>query len=620
MKKKLNNELKKGAMVLTAVGMLLTGGMTAQAKSKSTQKPVKGSKVQLVDVILKPKNEAGLSKYVYQTVTPGNSKYHKYLSSHQVAQKYGQSDSKVKVMRKYLAKYHIKGVMYAGNMVLAVKGKTSDIQKAFYVKLYTTKQNGVTIQKTKGTPKISGSLGKNVLAIAGLSNYQSYTNNNQAQNAGKMQSNVMYKRVANTSTNDSPQKFMNQYNVDSLYSSGNDGSGKSIGIISFANFNTKDATQYWKSEGIPAKNNRISVYHTNDYKGSWDGYDETTIDVEQAGAIAPRANIKTYIGKSDVTGMINSLAAAVGQNKVDSLSLSWGQSEKQIQSEIKLGTTPKQYNQIMNFLFMQAAAQGISVFTASGDSGAYDGIQEGQNPGLKVDAPANSPYVTAVGGTTLPASYTVNGKKLKITKERAWSSDFLYPNYAKQQFYSRTAWLASYFAGTGGGFSTLNGLPAYQKKIAGVGSYNATQLWQIKGSSISILKKAKNVSGSHSGRNVPDVSVNADPNTGYSTYLSNAKTGKHGQWFVSGGTSIAAPQVAAASTLISNSNGKRLGFWNPQIYKFAKTKQSPFTKLDSRNNNSNLYYTGQPGKIYNQATGLGTINFGKLNSAFKSQK
>lgn len=59
-----------------------------------------------------------------------------------------------------------------------------------------------------------------------------------------------------------------------------------------------------------------------------------------------------------------------------------------------------------------------------------------------------------------------------------------------------------------------------------------------------------------------------------------------------------------------------VGFWNPQIYKFAQQPNSPFTVLDSVDS-TNLYYTGQPGKLYNQASGLGTINFDKLMTLFK---
>ena len=61
-----------------------------------------------------------------------------------------------------------------------------------------------------------------------------------------------------------------------------------------------------------------------------------------------------------------------------------------------------------------------------------------------------------------------------------------------------------------------------------------------------------------------------------------------------------------------------IGFWNPQIYKYAQESDSPFNVLDDADFNDNLYYTGQPGKLYNQATGLGTINFNKLYNKFNN--
>ncbi|KRM04601.1 hypothetical protein FC89_GL002290 [Liquorilactobacillus ghanensis DSM 18630] len=60
----------------------------------------------------------------------------------------------------------------------------------------------------------------------------------------------------------------------------------------------------------------------------------------------------------------------------------------------------------------------------------------------------------------------------------------------------------------------------------------------------------------------------------------------------------------------------RIGFWNPQIYHFAQSSNSPFTALNSTTDNNNLYYTSQGNTVYNQATGLGTVDFNKLNSAF----
>lgn len=77
--------------------------------------------------------------------------------------------------------------------------------------------------------------------------------------------------------------------------------------------------------------------------------------------------------------------------------------------------------------------------------------------------------------------------------------------------------------------------------------------------------------------------------------------------------------MAAANAVINSGRQTPVGFWNPQIYKFAQESDSPFTVLDDADNNNNLYYTGQPGKLYNQATGLGTIDFDQLAAKFASE-
>jgi hypothetical protein len=76
--------------------------------------------------------------------------------------------------------------------------------------------------------------------------------------------------------------------------------------------------------------------------------------------------------------------------------------------------------------------------------------------------------------------------------------------------------------------------------------------------------------------------------------------------------------MAGASAVMNSGRSTRIGFWNPQIYKFAQETDSPFNVLADTTSN-NLYYTGQPGKLYNQASGLGTINFAKLNAKFNSE-
>ncbi|MHA8262668.1 hypothetical protein ACYATO_02870 [Lactobacillaceae bacterium Melli_B3] len=164
--------------------------------------------------------------------------------------------------------------------------------------------------------------------------------------------------------------------------------------------------------------------------------------------------------------------------------------------------------------------------------------------------------------------------------------------------------------GTGGGFSELFAKPDYQKGISGVGTYNARQFINFKNNEYSIDSKL--IKGTKTGRNLPDISGAADGLTGYEIYY-------NGRWIKNiSGTSIVGPQMAAMAAVINSAQGQRTGFWNPQIYRFAKTSNSPFTPLNSLDDNNN-YYVGQPGKLYNQATGLGTVNFDKLNQAFSIQ-
>jgi subtilase family serine protease len=116
---------------------------------------------------------------------------------------------------------------------------------------------------------------------------------------------------------------------------------------------------------------------------------------------------------------------------------------------------------------------------------------------------------------------------------------------------------------------------------------------------------------------MPDVSADADPYTGYLLYEpSFAGVGKpvlQGGW---GGTSFVAPQLNGSTAVIDSALGHRVGFWNPSIYGDALGfGGSPFNSLNTAStNNDNLYYTGNPGQLFNEAVGLGTPNLGKLAS------
>jgi subtilase family serine protease len=126
------------------------------------------------------------------------------------------------------------------------------------------------------------------------------------------------------------------------------------------------------------------------------------------------------------------------------------------------------------------------------------------------------------------------------------------------------------------------------------------------------------IAGSGFSRATPDVSADADPNTGYLLYEpSFAGVGQpvlQGGW---GGTSFVAPQLNGSTAVIDSALGHRVGFWNPSIYPAANGFKSPFNPLSTAGtSNDNLYYTGQPGERYNQGVGLGIPNLTALSADF----
>jgi kumamolisin len=265
---------------------------------------------------------------------------------------------------------------------------------------------------------------------------------------------------------------------------------------------------------------------------------EVELDIEVIHAVAPKAQVKVYEGPNTDRGLIDTYQKIASDNIAKSISVSWGISEQQASS-----TTMNS----LHTIFQQNAAQGQSIFAASGDNGAYDS----GNSTLSVDSPANDPYVTGVGGTHLNLSGS------SYSSESVWSNST-----------NRT--------GGGGGISTVYTMPSFQ---AGPGVQN---------------------SYSNGKRQVPDVSADADPNTGYSIYSS-------GSWTTVGGTSAAAPLWAALAALnnqYAQAFGKGvLGQANPTLYKAFNTTQI-YPAYHDITSGSNLYYPATSG--YDMASGIGT--------------
>jgi kumamolisin len=322
------------------------------------------------------------------------------------------------------------------------------------------------------------------------------------------------------------------------------GANQVIALFELAGYQASDITAYTTHFGLPAPKLKNILVDG----GSQSGIDsEVTLDIELALALAPESEIYVYEGPNSNQGVLDTYNRIATDNLAKQVSTSWGSGED---------TVTPQYLQAANAIFQQMAAQGQTIYAAAGDSGAYDDYADNHSKALVVDDPASQPYVVGVGGTRL----TVNATTGDYKTESVWNDG-----------------LGS--AG-GGGVSTVWPIPSWQAHVT--------------------------TASSKTHRNVPDVSLDADPNTGYAIYYD-------GSWQIFGGTSCAAPLWAAFTACVNEelaaTSQPALGFANPKFYAIGlgSAYSSDFHDVMSGNN---LHYKASKG--YDNASGWGSLNGANL--------
>ncbi|NMP23285.1 S53 family peptidase [Sulfobacillus harzensis] len=581
-----------------------------------------------VSIILRTRHMNQLAAFIHSTVTPGNSHYRHFLSTQQFAQLYGQSPTVIHAIVQYFQQYGIMASIYPDNLDITLNGTAGEFDQAFHVTLQNMEKTGHKFHGTHDQPTMPHQLTGPILAVLGLTNYGPFSSTAVHASPTAL-AKLPSQDTSGTASQppqgwQTPQTMEQNYNVTPLINAGDLGQGQTLGIVTLASIDPSDPYGYWSAYHIPAKPNRITLVNVDGGAGPVSnsaGSGETTLDVEQSGSLAPDANIIVYQAPNTDYGFVDAFINAISANKVGSLSASWGLSETAVNWLIQNGYESPNYAQAFNEAFQEAAAQGISTFAATGDYGAYQAVSDLGTTNLAVGNPADSPYVTAAGGTTLPSSQSPILPSLGITvpQQRAWAWDYFFPYWKQLGGTSEASFAESSTIGSNGGYSVIFPEPSYQRGISGIQHFHAVQWFTPidNNTAWDFNPNPPVVSGrSNGGRAMPDVSLDADPYTGYTIY----SQALYGGWSVGwGGTSFVAPQLNGITALINAAAGGRVGFWNPQIYRFAKGSNSPFTPLDTTGTgNDNLYYTGTPGTIYNAATGLGTPNVAALTKSFMS--
>src|SRR5580658_2905215 len=229
------------------------------------------------------------------------------------------------------------------------------------------------------------------------------------------------------------------------FPAGTTGAGQTIAIIELGGgYATSDLDAYFASLGIAVPSvTAASVDGASNDPSDTSGADgEVNLDIDVIGAVAPGAAQVVYFAPNNGDqGFVDAISDAAQASPAPiAISISWGQSED---------SWTAQGLSAMNAAMSDAAALGISVCVAAGDSGSSDGVSDGQ---VHVDFPASSPYALGCGGTTLVANPTTG----TISSEVVWND------------------LASGGGATGGGVSDQFALPAWQAN-AGVGPRAAAQ-------------------------------------------------------------------------------------------------------------------------------------------------
>jgi subtilase family serine protease len=529
------------AMLWLVVAMMVT--ITAQAESHLTMtrhvpEAVSSGKAQLVSqlpaaqrlslaISLPLRNENGLNDLLQQIYDPHSASYRHYLSVQEFTERFGPTFGDYEAVRQFAKTNGLAVVDIAANhMVLDVEGSAANIEKAFQVKmgLYQHPTEKRTFYSPDREPSLD--LGVPVLHISGLDNFTLPRSKNKKAAPGSIQA---------AGSGPGGQYVASDMRA-AYYGSGPlNGAGQAVGLFEYAGYEISDVQTYFKNLNqpfnVPVNGVSLNGVPLNCPPKTCDD-SEQVIDIEMAVGMAPGLNqVLVYVGSSDVS-IFNQMAV---DNTAKQLSCSWGWSDDE---------------KSLDPIFKEMAAQGQSVFVATGDNGSG-------TPG-NVVWPADDPYITAVGGTDI----TTNGPGGPWQSETGWSGS--------------------------AGSPSKNGIPipSYQKLPGVINSMNK---------------------GSTTLRNYPDVAAEANTNQ-YSCYDGTCGGGNGGTSFAAPQW---AGLLAMANQQEVSQGKSTLGFLNPTLYHIGigLHYNAAFHDITSGTNGG---YNAVKG--YDLVTGWGSLVGEKINS------
>ncbi len=575
MQRKFLNRLGLAVIVLVVVGTaIFSVRLIAQAR-QDQRIPINGQTVPLVQraqllgaangaqqlnlsIGLRPRNQQELDNLLRNLNDPRSSMYHHFLTPQEFADEFGPTPDQQQQVVGYLRSQGLTVTSVAPNgLLIDASATVAQAESTFQVNINNYQLGTHTFYANAGVPTVPASLSSLIASIGGLDNSVKLhplvqRMSHLSPKSGKPGVSKRLSRAQpNAQAGFGPADLAGAYDAGPLHQAGVLGNNQTVAVFELDGYQSSDITQYLQNYNLG--NPSISNVLVDGFNGSaGPGAIEVDLDIEVVAAMAPKATQIVYEGPNTTQGVNDTYNKIVTDNKAQITTISWGE------CETASGTAELQ---TLDTIFQQGAAQGIAMYAASGDSGAYDC----NDSNLAVDSPAGDPNITGVGGTNLQISNGAYGS------ESAWSN----PSDTQR---------SPNGAGGGGGLSNTFKQPSWQ---TGPGVQNQF---------------------SNGNREVPDVSADADPASGYAVYCTASASGcPSSGWIVVGGTSAAAPFWAGSTATINEylqKQGKsRMGFANPVLYGLASTQQqfAPFHDVSS---GTNLFYPTTAN--YDMASGLGS--------------
>lgn len=564
-----------------------------------------------------PEQDSELSTFLESQQSNGSPDFHNWLTPDQFGQRFGPAPQDIQAVTAWLQQqgFSVERVAQSGRFI-QFSGTAAQVENAFQTQMHTYQLNAEAHVANASNISIPVALSPVVRGVVSLHNFFhkpmiSRYYGVHRNSGGKLAPVIPDTTIANNNgTFDfiSPDDFAKIYDSAPLLLGSINGANQTIAIVALSDISLTDVSTFQSMFGLP--NSPPTVIHDGDDPGDVTGGAdvEATLDTEWSNAVAPGAKVDLVVSESTLISDGADLSALfiVDQNLSQIVSESIGSCE---------AATSSREASFLAALWQQAAAQGMSVFVSSGDTGAAACDPNAPVPapgaqgGVSISVVASTPYDTAVGGTEFNEAGAGVNPSPGTTAATFWNAANGAGFESAIGYIPEIAWNDSCtgcitgddsLEATGGGVSILFQTPSYQT---------------LNVSGLQTTLNAFNLRASNQAlhpRGVPDVSLAASPNhDGYLMCFSEdpglngelacqTNNGQIQNAGIVGGTSVSSPAFAGIMALVDQKVGKPQGLANNVLYSLAAAEN-----CDNCNSNTRIRPATGTSCVFNDVT-LGT--------------